>query len=511
MTQTIDYSASSLDDAALDAEFGAALIRARGLTNPVEHLVDGKIQASGELTELPDPTGIAWVSRRAYVADSKLVTEAVSAARAAGPAWRALGHAERCRLLRQAQSRFKVRSSELAALISAETGKPRLASFAEVAEAADLIAYYSHELDVNNGYYVELDSTDTESRSSVLRPYGVFGIIAPFNFPVALAVSMSAAALLTGNTVVVKPSDKTPRTTTTALRWIAEGLPDGVVNVIQGGAATGQLLAASEVDAMAFTGSSEVGWGLVEAMKSGPYPRPVVAEMGGQNPAIVTARADLDLAAAGIAKSAFAMSGQVCSACRRVVVAAEVADELVRRLQGRAEALLVGDPSDPQSDLGPVIDDRIAARIEAAVDTAARDGVVVTGGRLDRDGYFFSPTIVRDLPAGHPLTREELFAPFVSVTAVDGFDAAITEANAVNYGLSAGIFSDDEREVGLFLDRIEAGVVYVNRASGATTGAWPGRQTFCGWKRSGSSGKGGLGPWYLPSFMREQSRTIVVR
>jgi 1-pyrroline-5-carboxylate dehydrogenase len=160
--------------------------------------------------------------------------------------------------------------------------------------------------------------------------------------------------------------------------------------------------------------------------------------------------------------------------------------------------------------MGPLVDDAVSRRVDRALETAARDGRIVTGGRVeDRPGNFYRPVVVADLPLDHPLTREELFAPLVTVTAVDGFDAALAEANAVRYGLSAGIFTGDEQEKQRFLDEIEAGVVYVNRRSGATTGAWPGVQSFCGWKASGSSGKGGLGPWYLPGFMREQSRTVV--
>jgi 1-pyrroline-5-carboxylate dehydrogenase len=170
--------------------------------------------------------------------------------------------------------------------------------------------------------------------------------------------------------------------------------------------------------------------------------------------------------------------------------------------------LAVGDPADPASTLGPVVSSVAVARFEAAVADARRDGELVTGG--DHDGCFAAPTLVTSLPRGHRLTRDELFLPFLTVTAVDSFEDALDEANAVEYGLTAGIFSEDESERAAFLDRIEAGVVYVNRREGATTGAWPGIQTFCGWKASGVSGKGGLGPHYLTQFMREQSRTVMV-
>ncbi|CAB4756622.1 unannotated protein [freshwater metagenome] len=171
--------------------------------------------------------------------------------------------------------------------------------------------------------------------------------------------------------------------------------------------------------------------------------------------------------------------------------------------------MVVGDPIDVTSNLGPVIDDEIGKRIDTALALAKKDGRIVAGERLNIPGNFFSPILISDLPKGHELTREELFAPFLTVVKVNGIDEAILEANSVKYGLSAGVFSGKQEEVDQFLDEIEAGVLYANRAAGATTGAWPGVQSFCGWKMSGSSGKGGLANWYLPGFMREQSRTIV--
>ena len=156
----------------------------------------------------------------------------------------------------------------------------------------------------------------------------------------------------------------------------------------------------------------------------------------------------------------------------------------------------------------PVVDARIAARLDEALGVASREGKVLTGRRLDLDGNWFSPIVVADLPTGHALTREELFGPFLTITAVDTFDDALAEANDVPYGLTAGVFSGQQAEVDQFVEQIEAGVIYVNRAAGATTGAWPGVQSFCGWKRSGSMGKGGLGHWYIQGFMREQSRTV---
>jgi 1-pyrroline-5-carboxylate dehydrogenase len=224
----------------------------------------------------------------------------------------------------------------------------------------------------------------------------------------------------------------------------------------------------------------------------------------------VTAAADLDKAAEGVARAAFGLSGQKCSACSRAIVDRAVHDEFLERLARFTEGLAIGEPAERSMFVGPVVNDESVARFEEAVADARRDGTVVTGGgRPERPGLFVEPTVVAGLPRGHRLERNELFLPFVTVSAVGSLDEAIEEANAPAYGLTAGIFSEDQREQERFLDGIEAGVVYVNRRAGATTGAWPGTQTFCGWKSSGSTGKGGLGPWYLPQFMREQSRTVV--
>jgi 1-pyrroline-5-carboxylate dehydrogenase len=285
-----------------------------------------------------------------------------------------------------------------------------------------------------------------------------------------------------------------------------------VISLVHGGPETGRALVGSGVDGIAFTGSAEVGREIGRRLSEGPFPRPVLAEMGGKNAAIVGASADLDAAAEGIAKAAFGFSGQKCSACSRVIVVDEVHDELVERLAELAGTTSVGDPADPDVATGPVVNAQAVERFELSVETARRDGLIAAGGlRGDEAGWFVEPTVVSGLPLGHPLSRDELFLPLLTVVRVSDFAAALAEANAVPYGLTAGVFSRDDDELERFLDEIEAGVVYVNRRAGATTGAWPGIQSFCGWKSSGLTGKGGLGPYYVQQFAREQSRTVVVQ
>jgi len=338
----------------------------------------------------------------------------------------------------------------------------------------------------------------------------VFGVIAPFNFPMALAVNMFSAAVIAGNAVVFKPSQATPWTGALLAEAVVEaGLPDGVFNLVHGGPDTGRALVRDRVDGIAFTGSARVGREIAGCMSEGPYPRPALAEMGGKNPAIVTASATLEKAVEGVARAAFGLSGQKCSSCSRAIVVDSVYGGFVERVCAFVATLRVGDPADPRSALGPVIDESAVARFEAAVAEAGRDGrVLCGGGRPALNGHFVEPTVVDELPLGHRLTRSELFLPFLTVSRVGSFEQALAEANAVDYGLTAGIFGEDQAEIDMFLEDVQASVLYVNRRAGATTGAWPGSQSFCGWKSSGLTGKGGLGPYYLPQFMREQSRTI---
>jgi 1-pyrroline-5-carboxylate dehydrogenase len=401
------------------------------------------------------------------------------------------------------------RTVEMGAVVSAETGKVRLESIPEVQEGVDLIEAYCGHMERNDGYRIPLGRlSDDEDNVSVMLPYGVFAVICPFNFPFALAIGMSTGALVTGNTVVMKPAEETPWSTDLIGELAVEaGLPPGVLNLVQGDDATGRALVDAEIDGVAFTGSAEAGHAIAQRLHATRPLRPLIVEMGGKNPAIVTAGADLETAAAGIVRSAYGLAGQKCSSCSRVVVERDVHDELVERIAAGARELVLGDPADRATFLGPVAGSGAVERFDAAIAEARRDGQVVAGG--EREGAFVQPTLVTGLPRGHRLTREELFLPFLTVTAVDSLDDALEEANAVEYGLTAGIFSEDEAEIQAFLDRIEAGVLYVNRRAGATTGAWPGIQTFCGWKASGASGKGGLGPHYVQQFMREQSRTVV--
>jgi 1-pyrroline-5-carboxylate dehydrogenase len=235
--------------------------------------------------------------------------------------------------------------------------------------------------------------------------------------------------------------------------------------------------------------------------------------MGGKNPTIVTANADLDKASDGVMRSAFGFGGQKCSANSRVYVHRSVYDEFMRLLKEKTDKIQIGNPLEKDKWLGPVIDDNAVETYQRAVDEAKKNGTIVTGGERLTDGEFangnFVAPTVAEVPLDSWIWKEELFVPFVSVAPYDDLDEAIRLANDTEYGLTAGFYSEDRAEIDRWLNSIEAGVVYVNRRAGATTGAWPGVQPFGGWKGSGTSGKAGGGPYYVQQYLREQSRTVI--
>jgi 1-pyrroline-5-carboxylate dehydrogenase len=442
--------------------------------------------------------------------------QAVEAARGAFAVWSHTPWTERLAVMRKAAQNFRSRKYEMAAWLSLEAGKSRLEAMGEVEEAADLITTYADQMEQHNGYVIKLGQlSSTEVNHSVLRPYGVWVVISPFNFPIALTTGMLAGALTAGNTAVFKPSEQTPLTGVKVFECLRDaGLPVGALNFVTGqGDEIGEALSSNpDVDGIVFTGSARVGTHVYREFSS-ERPRPCIAEMGGKNPVIVMDDADLDKAVEGTARAAFGFSGQKCSAASRVYVHSAVADEFLRRLVERSQQLSIGDPAKEDVFTGPVISQAAYTRFKECSERARLDGEILLGGTVIDDGelghgFFCSPTIAR-LPKDHPFFYEELFVPLVAVATVDSFEEAITLANDSKYGLTAGLFSENRDTIDRFLDEIEVGVAYANRKAGATTGAWPGIQSFGGWKMSGSTGKSALGPYYVQQFMHEQTQTIV--
>ena len=525
MTDTIErprlkitYATLRADNEELHEQFERGLERARAqLGKHYPNFINGEPRhGDGEFEDrspIDENLILGWFARGTRQ-DAK---DAIAAAHAAFPAWRDTPWRDRVAIMRRAADLISEHQMELAALMVLDVGKNRLEALGDVEETADFFRYYSDRVEENDGFDRPMDNLGDETvhTRSVLKPHGVWAIVSPFNFPMALAGGPSAGALVTGNTVVCKPSSDAPLLALKLYEILAEaGLPDGVFNIVAGpGETVGAELTESEsVDGIVFTGSFEVGFSLYKSFAK-QYPKPVIAEMGGKNPTIISRSADLDKAADGVARAAFGFGGQKCSANSRVYVEREVHDEFVQRLVERARDIRVGDPTDRASWLGPIINSKALARYAGAVAEARREGEVVGGerlidGELER-GYFVEPAIATGLPPTHRLFHDELFVPFVAVAPVDSIEEGIELANQSEYALTAGFYGEDEAEQRKFLDNIHAGVVYVNRRAGATTGAWPGVQPFGGWKGSGSTGKAGGGLYYVQQFMREQSQTVV--
>jgi 1-pyrroline-5-carboxylate dehydrogenase len=478
--------------------------------------IGGVNYTSGEAYDAPCPIDRRISLGRFHAADAHAVSLAVTTAREAFHVWSRESWQDRVAVMRQLAQELEARKLDLAIACLLEVGKSRMEAMGEAEEAIDLVRYYADEMEANAGFVRPLrQAFPQEETGDLLRPVGVFAVIAPFNFPLALSANMISAALLAGNTVVYKPSPLAGLTGALLTEAIeSAGAPPGAINLVCGDAATGAMLARHpRIDGIAFTGSHRVGMGLLREVAAGAVNRPVIVEMGGKNPTYVTASADLDVAAEGVMRSAFGLQGQKCSAGSKVYVHAAVREAFLERLTALTERIAVGDPAGRDVFMGPLIDARALERFRVAVREAGEAGRIVAGGEeltggLYDHGAYVKPTIVEGLNPHHRINKDELFLPFLSVLAFTNLAAAITDGNDVLYGLTAGCYTQDEDELGYFLEHAEAGVLYANRASGATTGAWPGFQTFCGWKGSGTTGKGGLGPHYVQQFMREQSRTV---
>jgi 1-pyrroline-5-carboxylate dehydrogenase len=482
-------------------------------------VIGGQVVQSSSDFEDRSPIDTRILLGRFQSASREQVRDAIAAARSAFPGWSARPWSERVALLKQAAEAIRARRWELSALMGYEAGKNRLECVGDVEESADLIEYYCDQVAEHHGFETRLGVLGPgEENTSVLRPYGVWAVISPFNFPLALAAGPAGGALVAGNTVVFKPASVTPLLGYKLAEVMMEsGIPDGVFNFVtgSGGTAGQELVDNGGVDGIVFTGSKDVGMRLIRDNAARAVPRPLIIEMGGKNPAIIMRSADLEKATDGVMRSAFGAQGQKCSACSRVYVSKAIRDEFVRRLVEKTKKIKIGNPLDRDVYLGPVISEEAVKTYERAVSQAKADGgAILTGGRRLTTGdlahgYFVEPTVIDGLSASHPLFAEELFVPITVVAEVITLEEAIDLANRTEYGLTAGIFSEDEREIAQFFDRIQAGVTYANRRAGATTGAWPGINSFGGWKASGSTGRGTGGPYYVQQFMREQSRVRI--
>ncbi len=504
----------------LHIRFDEALAKLKGEFGR-EHgmIIDGKDVFSPEKFENRSPADTDLVLGIFQKGTPEHANAAIAAAKKAFPAWSHTPWQERVAIVRKAAALMDERIFKMGAVCSLEVGKNRMEGLGDIAEAADLFRYACDRMEANNGFVNAMGIDPlvgySSTNISVLRPYGVWLVISPFNFPSALTGGPTGSALVAGNTVVIKPATDTPWTP----RLIAEclrdaGAPDGVCNFVTGpGSTLGQALIDNpDVNGITFTGSYDVGMKIYRDFGTGRYVRPTILELGGKNPTIVTKHANLDTAVAGLVRSAFGLQGQKCSAGSRIYVEAPVYDELVARLVDATEKLAIGDPTDRKNFLGPVVNKSAYRDYQNFSEELSQYGKILTGGKILTDGeyakgYYCRPTLA-ELPFDQRLWKYEMFLPISTIGKFSDLEHAMKLANDVAYGLTAGFYGSDE-EADWFFDKIEAGVTYANRPQGATTGAWPGFQPFGGWKGSGSSGKNAGGLHYLQLYMHEQIRTHV--
>ncbi len=512
----VTYSTLASPDPLLHEYYEEAVEQAKadfGKTYPM--FINGQEVFTDKTFEKRSPVNLDWVMGHFQKGTQEHVDAAVAAARAAFPAWSARPWQERVAILRKAADLMSDRLFEMGANMSLEIGKNRLEALGDVEETADLFRYNCDAIEKNNNFnFPLLAESDKHHNRSMLKPYGVWVVISPFNFPGALAGGPTSAALVAGNTVVLKPATDTPLTAWFITQCLRDaGIPDGVFNFLTGGGSVvGQgLIDHPGVDGITFTGSYDVGMHIIRSFANGRYPRPVIAEMGGKNPTIISKKANVDKAAMGVMRSAFGLQGQKCSACSRVYVHHDLKEQFMGKLIDLTSQINVGDPTVQANWMGPVANKGAFEDYKRFVADLHASGDVVFGGEVLEvgNGYYVAPTIVDNLPLTHDLWKTEMFLPIVTVAGYKELDEAMALANDVDYGLTAGFFSEDQAEAQWFLDHIEAGVVYVNRSSGATTGAWPGYQSFGGWKGSGSTGKAAGSFYYVQQYMHEQSQTVV--
>jgi len=431
-------------------------------TQQVQNLIGGSWMGdpTRERRNPADPSEIVAVAVNGTHAD---VDAALSAADEAQPQWAAMPAPARGEILNRASEILASRIDQVARDLTREEGKTLGEARGETQRAIDVLRYYGGEGWRLGGQVIPSNMTGTMIYTR-REPIGIAAIITPWNFPIAIPAWKMAPALVSGNAIVFKPAALTSLTATHLVRALVDaGLPDGVLNMVHGsGAEIGPpLVGDSRVGAVSFTGSTTVGKSIHDTV-SARMGR-IQLEMGGKNPIIVTDDADLQLAAQVVATSAFAVTGQACTATSRVIAPSSIADELVAALRAEAERFRPGNGLDDGAMMGPVVDERQLETDLRFIDTARQEGgEIVTGGDVV-DGQLFSPTIVTRVRPKHTIAQQEVFGPVLAVIEIDDFDQAIDTANDVPFGLSAGICTNDLGKAHRFADRIQAGVVKVNR------------------------------------------------
>ncbi len=498
---------------AVRGQLADALARLDGeLPLQVPAIVRGERRTGGATFTSTDPGDPERVVANANAASADTdLAAAIAAAGDGARRWRETSADDRATALVRAAAWLRERRLEIAALEVRECAKPWPEADADVCEAIDFLEYYAREA-VALASGRPLLQVPGERNELSYVPRGIVGVISPWNFPLAIPCGMTAAALATGNAVILKPAEQSPACALRLMQALtAGGVPPDAISLLPGfGELGAALVRHPAIHTIAFTGSMPVGLEIIRAaadiVPGQLHLKRVVAELGGKNCVIVDSDADLDEAVPGIVSSAFVYAGQKCSAAARVLVHEAIADALIERIAGAVRVLVVGQASELDTNVPPVIEREAQERVTRYIEIAAREGRIVAGGdgeAVPAIGWFCPPTVVADLPPDSPVLGEEIFGPVLAIERVRNVDAALDLLDQLPFALTGGLFARDPGLIKTVRQRVPVGNLYVNRG---ITGAMVGRQPFGGNRLSGTGTKAG-GPDYLLHFVEPRAVT----
>ena len=499
----------TFSDAADAAAMQAALAAVRsGFGKKYPLVIDGERIDTEKTIPSINPSNPNEVVGEVAAASLEQATRAIEIAHERFQTWKKTTAQERAGFLFRAAELVRERRFHYNALMVFEVGKSWVEADADTAEAIDFLEFYAREA---LRYAGEHPVTPIPGEQNELRyiPLGVGVVIPPWNFAFAIMAGMTSAAVVTGNTVVLKPSSDSAVIASWFVDLLHEvGVPKGVVNFVPG---NGSVIGDAIVDHpltrfISFTGSKEVGLRVNErAAKTQPgqkWIKRVVAEMGGKDSIVVAADADIDAAVEGVAVSAFGFQGQKCSACSRAIVDASIYDEFVEKLKARVAKITIGDPSDKSNWMGPVVNERAMKTIQKYIEKGKTEGRLIAGGERASDtGFFLQPTVIADVAPDATIAQEEIFGPVLAIIKANDYDHALEIANNTEFGLTGAVFSKDEAKLERAKEEFFAGNLYLNRKC---TGALVGGNPFGGFNMSGTDSKAG-GSDYLLLFLQAKS------
>ena len=494
------------DVAAMEAAL-ARLARRLGAEYPL--VIGGRrIETSKRIRSL-NPANPQEVVGSVSSASKAEATLAIDAAAKAFESWKHLTLPQRAQYLFRAAELLRRRRFDYDALLVYEVGKSWVEADGDISESIDFLEFYAREA-LRYAQEQPVVPIDGERNELIYIPLGVGAVIPPWNFAGAIMMGMTAAAIVSGNTVVLKPSSDAAIIAAWFVDLLEEvGVPAGVVNFIPGsGSEIGDLIVTHpQIRFISFTGSKEVGLRINELaakpQAGQKWIKRVVAEMGGKDSIIVASDADLDAAVEGVAVSAFGFQGQKCSACSRAIVEEPIYDEFLERLKRRVDRIVVGDPRDRANYMGPVVNEGALRSIMSYIEKGQSEGRLIAGGkRVDADGYYVEPTVIADVAPDATIAQEEIFGPVLAVIKAKDFDDAMAIANNTEFGLTGSLYTTDEAKIKRAREDFFVGNLYFNRKS---TGAYVGAHPFGGFNMSGTDSKAG-GRDYLLLFM--QAKTI---